>query len=182
MLFRTCFFSHSIRDRHIWQYRYTNVQDRIQVNSAIHSSLWQDWNVLSLNPSRSLCPVPSGPIQSVSPWMESSGLHLRSILTVPSRSCLFIPRHLLYSENLSPEIGWIHQPQALPLAPLWFLLQTVYSPCHGVFLTLVSLPLGFDLSLESQVVSNRAIFIQRLLRSGEFACFLGNIASPQLEV
>lgn len=36
----------------------------------------------------------------------------------------------------------------------------VYSACGcRVFLTLFSLSLGFDVSLESQVVSNRAIFM-----------------------
>lgn len=48
---------------------------------------------------------------------------------------------------------------------LLFCLEAGVRPaCHlRVFLTLVSLHLGFDISLESQVVPNRAIFIQRFL-------------------
>lgn len=75
--------------------------------------------------------------------------------------------HLLYNQtcnNTSVPRNLMDSPAMGSPNLLFHLEAGVYSACgHRVFLTLVSLHLGFDIPLKSQVVSNSAIFIQCFL-------------------
>ena len=108
-------------------------------------------------------PSHSGPIQSLSPWMKLWGLHWRGILNASYRSCLFFSQSTdfmckLVIRHQFPEIWWICQPWACTLL-LFGLEARIHPAWCRVFQTSMPLHLGFDSGSESQVVSNRAIFI-----------------------
>lgn len=93
-------------------------------------SLWQTEVSSALILPFPCPPACSGPIQSFSPWTESSELHLGYIFTMPIRSCLSFPRHLLHPKLMirheSPKIWWLHQPWDLPFTPFVFAKKQEY--------------------------------------------------------
>lgn len=183
--FRTCFFFYHIKEKYTF-HSISAERHRtgsVWTLSCASAHLWQDWSVLSLNPLLSHAPAPSSPVQLFPPRIGFWELHVGHILNVPD-SLFFLGNlpHTQTCDKTSVSRNLTDSPTMGFFWPLLSCLEAgVYSACHRAFLTLVSVCLGFDISLESQVVSLGYFYTVLPVLSG--AClFRRNAPSNQLKV